>query len=43
MLACERCPYSLLVKIPAKDTQTVVDALIKNTRKLPQELYKSLT
>ena len=24
-------------------TQTVVDALIKNARKLPQELYKSLT
>jgi arylsulfatase A-like enzyme len=27
----------------AKDTETVVTALIKNARKLPQELYKSLT
>jgi hypothetical protein len=26
-----------------KDTETVVNALIKNARKLPQELYKSLT
>ena len=33
----------MLVKLAAKDTETVVDALIKNTRKLPQELYKSLT
>ncbi len=35
--------YSMLAKVASKDTQTVVDALIKNTRKLPQELYKSLT
>ncbi|NUZ09147.1 IS30 family transposase [Piscinibacter koreensis] len=35
--------YLMLVKIPATDTQTVVNALIKTTRKLPQELYKSLT
>jgi IS30 family transposase len=35
--------YLMLVKVGAKDTETVVDALIKNTRKLPQELYKSLT
>src|SRR6186713_1971358 len=35
--------YLMLVKVAAKDTETVVDALIKNTRKLPQELYKSLT
>ena len=35
--------YLMLVKVAAKDTQTVVDALIKTTRKLPQELYKSLT
>ena len=34
--------YVMLVKV-GKDTQTVVDALIKNARKLPQELYKSLT
>ena len=33
----------MLVKVAGKDTQTVVDALIKNARKLPQELYKSLT
>ena len=26
-----------------KDTETVINALIKNARKLPQELYKSLT
>jgi len=35
--------YLMLVKVAAKDTETVVDALIKHTRKLPQELYKSLT
>ena len=33
----------MLVKVGAKDTETVVNALIKNARKLPQELYKSLT
>jgi IS30 family transposase len=35
--------YVMLAKVARKDTDTVVDALIKNTRKLPQELYKSLT
>lgn len=35
--------YVMLVKIPSKDTETVINALIKNARKLPQELYKSLT
>ena len=35
--------YVMLAKVAGKDTETVVDALIKNTRKLPQELYKSLT
>jgi len=35
--------YAMLVKVPTKDTQTVVNALVKNARKLPQELYKSLT
>src|SRR5262245_52701328 len=35
--------YVMLAKVASKDTETVVDALIKNTRKLPQELYKSLT
>ena len=35
--------YLMLVKTPTKDTETVVKALIKHARKLPQELYKSLT
>ena len=35
--------YVKLVKLEGKDSQTVVNALIKNARKLPQELYKSLT
>lgn len=35
--------YLMLVKVDGKDSQTVVNALIKNARKLPQELYKSLT
>ncbi|HEV2041310.1 MAG TPA: IS30 family transposase [Casimicrobiaceae bacterium] len=35
--------YAMLVKVTGKDTQTVINALIKNARKLPQELYKSLT
>lgn len=35
--------YVMLVKLEGKDSQTVVSALIKNARKLPQELYKSLT
>lgn len=35
--------YLMLVKTPSKDTETVINALIKHARKLPQELYKSLT
>ena len=35
--------YVMLVKVTGKDTESVVDALVKNARKLPQELYKSLT
>jgi len=35
--------YVMLVKLDGKDSPTVVNALIKNARKLPQELYKSLT
>jgi IS30 family transposase len=35
--------YLMLVKVVSKDTQTVVDALIKQTHQLPRELYKSLT
>ena len=30
--------YTMLVRVGAKDTQTVVNALIKNARKLLQEL-----
>ena len=33
----------MLVKVTNKDTQTVVSALIKQAKKLPTELYKSLT
>jgi len=33
----------MLVRVPSKDTNTVVDALIKQAHKLPRELYKSLT
>ena len=33
----------MLVKVAGKDTQTVVNALVRHARKLPQELYKSLT
>src|SRR6202166_4284950 len=35
--------YVMLAKIANKDTQTVVSALIKQAKKLPNELYKSLT
>jgi IS30 family transposase len=35
--------YVMLAKVDGKDTQTVVNALIKHAQKLPQELYKSLT
>ena len=35
--------YVMLVKLGGTDTETVVNALIKSARKLPQELYKSLT
>ena len=35
--------YVMLVKVARKDTETVINALIKNARKLPHELYKSLT
>jgi IS30 family transposase len=33
----------MLVKIASKDSETVINALIKHASKLPQELYKSLT
>jgi IS30 family transposase len=35
--------YLMLVKVLSKDTETVVDALIKQAHKLPRELYRSLT
>jgi IS30 family transposase len=35
--------YVMLVKVANKDTQTVVSALIRQAKKLPGELYKSLT
>jgi len=35
--------YVMLAKVPGKETETVINALIKQARKLPNELYKSLT
>ena len=35
--------YVMLAKVTNKETQTVVSALIKQAKKLPNELYKSLT
>src|SRR5476651_779703 len=35
--------YVMLAKVDNKDTQSVVSALIKQAKKLPSELYKSLT
>ncbi len=35
--------YVMLAKIDKKDSKTVIDALIRQARKLPSELYKSLT
>jgi IS30 family transposase len=35
--------YVMLAKVANKDTQTVVSALIKQAKRLPNELYKSLT
>ncbi len=35
--------YVMLVKVASKDTETVINALIKQARKLPRELYRSLT
>ena len=35
--------YVMLVKLNGKDTETVINALIKQAHKLPGELYKSLT
>jgi IS30 family transposase len=35
--------YVMLVKVDNKETETVVSALIRHSKKLPQKLYKSLT
>jgi IS30 family transposase len=35
--------YVMLAKVNRKDTETVINALIKQAHKLPRELYKSLT
>ena len=35
--------YVMLAKVPNRETQTVVNALIKQAHHLPHELYKSLT
>ena len=35
--------YVMLAKVDSKDTETVINALIKQAQKLPRELYKSLT
>jgi Transposase and inactivated derivatives, IS30 family len=35
--------YVMLVKVASKDAETFANALIKNARTLPHELYKSLT
>jgi len=38
-----RTRYCMLVRVKRRDTETVIDALIKQAAKLPRELYKSLT
>ena len=35
--------YVMLARVNGKDTETVINALIKQAHKLPRELYKSLT
>ena len=35
--------YVMLAKVKSKDTETVINALIKQAHKLPRKLYKSLT
>jgi IS30 family transposase len=35
--------YVMLVRVKAKDTETVINALIKKAHTLPRELYQSLT
>ncbi|WP_445145061.1 IS30 family transposase [Dyella sp. Tek66A03] len=35
--------FVMLIQVARKDTETVIDALIKHARTLPKELYRSLT
>ena len=35
--------YVMMVKVANKDTESVVSALIKQSQRLPSELYRSLT
>jgi IS30 family transposase len=35
--------YIMLARVDSKDTETVINALIKQAHKLPRELYRSLT
>ena len=35
--------YVMLAKVTSKDTKTVINALIKQSKNLPRELYRSLT
>jgi len=35
--------YVMLAKVQSKETESVISALIKQSKKLPSELYKSLT
>jgi len=35
--------YVMLVKVDSRDTETVINALIKHSHRLPRELYESLT
>jgi len=43
MLVERKTCYVMLVKVDGKDAETVVNALIKRSRRLPRELYRSLT
>lgn len=42
-LAERHSRYVMLIKVANKDTKSVVSALIKQSQRLPRELYKSLT
>ena len=35
--------YVMMAKVNSKDTETVIDALVKHAHRLPKELYASLT